>query len=57
VQQVDQSGAGAGRDVGDLALAAGATVLGDPPHYLLTAEQLAAFVVLVAPLAVPAPPY
>lgn len=52
----------------EAALAAGATVLGDPPHYLLTAEQLARMVSTlldssdtVAPIdgvcIVPPPPY
>lgn len=40
------------------AVAAGATVLGDPPHYLLTAEQLAALLAdLNRPVLPPPPPY
>jgi hypothetical protein len=38
------------------AIEAGATVLGDPPHYLLTAEQLEILVELLA-AEVPPPPY
>jgi hypothetical protein len=43
--------------VEEAALAVGATVLGDPPHYLLDAEQIAQLIALLRDEVLPPPPY
>jgi len=42
--------------VEEAAIEAGATVLGDPPHYLMTAEQLARMVEAMQEPIIPPPP-
>ena len=39
--------------IAEAAQAVGATILGDPPHYLMTAEQLERFVALLRMPALP----